>query len=204
MIPFGKGNLLIAVIALLAAYAFFKPTWVGLRAQSLPVLTLNTTPDRVRLTLNGTKLFDGKFVLTPFELPIKRGNHTLKISRPGFETQIVNLHVIDNEPIRLENVFLGKSQDFKPAQVRFTMPGIVHDVIANVDFGYIEERMPFIADDLERGTTHTVIFDIDTKPDKMLLTCEFTIPVQQTTPVILELKQNKNGYKIAGCQPPAQ
>jgi hypothetical protein len=173
-------------------------------AKGEAILFLKTIPEGVQLKLDNRALFDGQYTSTPLEISINRGRHVLKIVRMGYESQIIKLEVVTGEPIRMENVVLGESKSFTKASAKIRSSGINESVTADIDRGFINEAVPFIADNLEAEQVHTIIFTIGDGSEKRVHSCTFQISPDLTVPLELNLTLKKSGFEVAGCEATAK
>jgi hypothetical protein len=172
-----------------------------LQAKSGSVVTVKTTPASVMLKLDGADLFDGHFKETPVEIPMKRGRHMLKIVRAGFASQIINIEVTSERPIRLENLALGIDPSYRSTPVRITGSLGNQKLRGSIDNGFAEEIIPFIAHDLEVSQLHTLrIFD-ENSNNRLVHHCLFRFGKENDETAEIRLSYNQQHLSTTNCSP---
>ena len=102
-----------------------------LMAKKPTQLVLTTTPETVRIVINGKRQFDGAFKRTPVGLNLPAGKHVITIQRPGYESEVFEVSGDSGQTIRKDDIVLEAKDEFAPTRivvVNQTTPQVVLDI----------------------------------------------------------------------------
>ena len=199
-IAYGKISAFAIMIAAFTATTLSTEN-VEFAAKGLSTISLITNPAEVQLKLDNHTLFGGQYTPTPIEIQLKRGRHVLKISRAGYESQFINLSITSDGPLRMESITLGKNSDYNTAPANFTFSGIDAKISANIDQGFINQKMPFSTNELEADRTHSVDFTVASPTESQSYSCNFKISKNFDQITTVHLTKIKGLLAAKDCTP---
>lgn len=174
-----------------------------LAAQSHVTLVISTTPQAIRLTLNGEKYADGAYVETPLKVPVSPGKTRVKIFRDGYVPHLVSVEGESGDIFRMEGIFLQKNPDLVFSRLSVQSLASVGGLFADIDDGFARGELPLVVNDLSPSKPHSLVV-YPNWPDKTgSQRCQ--IPSRQLAkvdePHVIKVRQNKRRRIIfKGCQ----
>lgn len=109
----------IALLGLLGGFRFVS----NFLAQARPgVVILRTQPSRVKIKLDGADLRRGEYLTAsskkPLKIPIKEGDHTIAIGRPGYQPYSWTFRIEQGGKIVKDDIVLKEKTPFAAVKVR--------------------------------------------------------------------------------------
>ena len=201
--------------ALAAATAL---VWVGaigmlarhqkLAAKAPFTVEIGTTPERVRLTVDGDAYAKGAYLETPTRLTLPAGKHKLKIGRDGYVAHVMTVEADAGETLRMTDVVLAKSPDvvFGAAEILIEgeLPPPPVKLVVDDGFAVGSAAQPLKIEELSVGTAHELLVLAEGGENAApLLRCRFTPLLEpavagETTVIRLSIKGNK--WRATGCE----
>ena len=174
-----------------------------LAAQSPVTLVIATTPETIRLTINGEKYADGAYIETPINVPVSPGKTRVKIYRDGYVPHLVSVEGESGDVFRMEGVFLQKNPDMDFTRLAIQSSASEKGLFAEIDDGFARGELPLVVNDLSPTKPHSLTL-YPNWPDKSgSQRCR--IPSRQLAkveePLVIKVRQNKKRrINFQGCQ----
>ena len=189
----------VAIVTLiLAGAAFVLDMPKKFLSKDPAVFTLSTIPLTVKLSIDGTPAFNGKYQRAPFKVTLSPGRHKLQITRPGYATEEV---VVEAESGRNpgKSIRMNPNVQFAPTRIDVTNMGNMSAVFISVNEGFdggiisAKKNTKPLLKDLQANREHTLEVINATKKIR-LFTCKFTpnaVNEKDPTYVLVDLMQKK-------------
>ena len=178
------------------AFAYIKKDKItGAFGNSDAKLELTTTPDVVKISINGVPQFKNKYVKTPKSFKLATGKHTIQIKRNGYklETQTISVEGDSTRDIVLERTM-------KMAPVEISLPRkntqkVWIDIDDGMVSGFVTNGDSFKAKGLSFGQPHLLnVYATQNKSKPALFRCKFlpnALSWASPYSIVLRLKEKK-------------
>lgn len=173
-----------------------------LAAQSHVTLVISTTPQAIRLNLNGEKFANGAYVETPLKVPVSPGKTRVKIFRDGYVPHLVSVEGESGDIFRMDGIFLQKNPDMVFSRLSIQSLPPEGGMFAEIDDGFARGEIPFVVNDLSPSKPHSLIV-YPNWPDKSgsqkcLISSRQLAKVDE--PYVIKVRQNKKRrINFQGC-----
>ena len=174
---------------------------VDLAARAPYVISIKTIPDVVRIKVDHKKWELGKFIKTPITLEVAPGRRKVKISRPGYVAQIMNVEGDAGDRIRMEDIVLEQSPDmeFKPVSITSGDKGKTFHY--QLDRGLYEGEIPTRLEDLDPSATHRLVIYPAWPEKEPQFACRFKLDDPELELKEIKVRLTKNGdIRFKGCR----
>lgn len=146
---------------------------IKLAAKTQVSVTLTTKPDAVKISLDGERLEDGAYIVTPTKFPLPPGRHKLKIARDGYVAHVITVEKDSGEQFKIDDVVLQKNPDLTFASL--TVDGYDAPIYVEIDDGLVRGDTPLATADVTLGTEHTLtVFPRGRENPDVKWKCRFT------------------------------
>lgn len=103
--------------------------------------SIQTSPNTVKLELDGVPLEEGRYIKTPLVLnKISPGSHVLKISRSGYSDEVIS-RVLRSAKELTDKIVLKQVDRMAPLQIRLKFA--VPELNVTMDDGLVDEKLTF-------------------------------------------------------------
>jgi hypothetical protein len=174
-----------------------------LAAQSHVTLVISTTPQAIRLTLNGEKYADGAYIETPIKVPVSPGKTRVKIFRDGYVPHLVSVEGESGDIFRMEGIFLQKNPEMVFSRLAIQSLASEGGLFAEIDDGFARGELPFVVNDLAPSKAHSLVV-YPNWPDKSgSQRCEISSRqlAKVDEPHVIKVRRNKKRrINFMGCQ----
>jgi serine/threonine-protein kinase len=163
-----------------------KVTWI-----------LKTVPDVVRIEIDNQPIGEGRYVKTPIVLKnFNSGQHSVIVSRPGFETEINSIHIKRGDDGSAEsNIILKSVAKMAPLRISLKEAGSVQ---ISLDNGLVNDKLnvdkPLNLSNITFGKDHVLTVE---SSNASSFTCQFTPRAQSWEApflVVIDLSLKKCTY----------
>lgn len=170
-----KPALLLAIVAvsLLAVAIIYiaKKSFLQVPIGNFLQLKLDVTPSVVKITIDGKKYRDGRYLQTPITLKSRSGNHVVKIFRQGYKQQRFSYQGKKGQTFE-KTVVLEPATRFSP--VKIVSQNKRQKYLLNVNDGFFRGESPAIIPDLAYYKRHIVKISLKGRQSRSdRFTCSF-------------------------------
>ncbi|MCX6117725.1 MAG: hypothetical protein NT027_09300 [Proteobacteria bacterium] len=163
---------------------------------------LISTPNRVRVTVNGTPFNTGHYVTTPIIIPTTLGSNKVMVQRAGYISNSSTVVVESPQEVKqkIEMLLEASTPNLKRISIESSDPEALSHLDLSISGGLETGKIPFEMDDLIAGThTLEITSGLWSKP---VIKCQFEIPVEQPEeePVIIKIEPQGKKIRIQGCK----
>lgn len=194
---------LFALISLSVGFAamyYYRKNFVPKGPASI---TIKTSPDTVILKLNGTPLYQGRYVKTPLVLrKIPSGSHELSVLRPGFSMETLDFQIREGEEIVASDIVLKQIRQMAPVRVSISS-FYRKNVKIELDGGMISNTLSadeaLNLQDITFGETHKLLVFPNYPQNDNAFTCHFVPRAQNWQApflVLIEPTKQKCSYPL--------
>jgi len=189
----------VAILTLaLAAAAFLFDVPQKLLARDPAFVMITSSPQVVKVAINGKAAFAGEFQRAPIKIELPPGKHTLKIYRPGYDAETFEAETESGKVLR-KRIKLKAVAPFAPTRIDVTNMGNLSAVYINVDEGFdggiisAKKNTKPLLKDLAADREHILEVADATKKVK-LFGCKFTpraVTEKEPTYVLIDIVRRK-------------
>jgi serine/threonine protein kinase len=183
--------------SVLAGGYFFKEKFEG---KGPTGFTITTIPEVVKLSLDDTPLFDGKYVKTSLVInKIPPGHHGLKVAREGFSDELIEFTIKDGEQLKSDDLVLKQTVPMAPTKITVEegVEGVKVDLDDGLATAVVSHDDPMRLEYLTFGVSHSIAVFPNFPSTDGSFTCRF-IPRAQNWQapflVLIESHKQKCSY----------
>ena len=157
------------------------------------VWVAQTTPERVRISVNQQRLFGGRHIETPLSKPFKvpPGKHQFQFSRDGYRSKVFKVDAEAGKTYRIPTVTLGREPSFSAAKLRIRSKS---KIWVNIDDGFYEGLAPVEVDGLRNNASHKVILSSQRGKNKNGIKCRIRLSSRNpNVPYIIKVDTDNKG-----------
>ena len=161
---------LIAIITLATGVFYYAKKHTALRLPSgdMLFLNLNTTPENVKVYINGVPYRDGDYVTTPVTIKSNPDRYEARISRPGYKDSSFLYQGKKGQTVN-KSVVLDPITKF--SSVRFVSKNRKKQYLVDIERGFYRGKTPTLSTDMQHGRLYTAqVISLDVASKKPI-TC---------------------------------
>lgn len=176
----------------------------GLRAMSGMKIQVQTSPQTVKIFVDGQPEAGGKYIQTPVTLVVAPGKRKIKIQREGFASQVMTVNGNSGDAYQMNQVVLGPMADTTFAAVRIEMKSPANAaMVYALDQGLSQGELPADVADLIVGRDYELTIAPAKSNSRKPFKCQFRIPESATPeqPYMLLVTKKAAKIRVEGCTP---
>ncbi len=109
--------LVVAALLVIGGIWAFLQHGDSLTARKPAQLVITSTPEVVRILVNGKRQFDGGYKKTPVGLNLPPGKHVIMVQRPGYQSETFEFVGNSGETVRKDDIVLEARVSFAPTRI---------------------------------------------------------------------------------------
>lgn len=194
-----KRPLLLANILVWGLVVIFLPA-ARLKARSGFTIILQSSPDAVKVAIDGTPQFGNKYVHTPVKIGVPPGKHKLSTTREGYISDVRQIWGRAGDLLDLGTVVL----EHKTGMAFFTFsvdgdPAVTGAWQVSLNDGLMQGPLPFESADVPvlEGGTYTV--QVSGPELKKPLQCHFIFDGKDGNKVKIQATRDAGRWRLTGC-----
>jgi hypothetical protein len=124
------------------------------RSANSMVVSIVTVPKSVKIKVNGRFLQNGRYLSTPYMVPLKAGKNEIRISREGYRPHVTTVEKTEEEKLTLGEIALVKKSDFETVSIEVFGDKITNPYYIDINKGFLQGETPLLGSDLPLKATH--------------------------------------------------